>query len=325
MTSEKIKMLSTIVPVYNEEANLPEFIDKLLHVLQDLGHDFEIVFVNDGSTDRSAVVLDEMAEGSPHIKVVHFRRNFGQTAAMMAGLDYSIGDVIVPIDADLQNDPQDIPRLLQRLNEGYDLVSGWRKDRKDAKFTRNLPSWLANRLISKISGVRLNDYGCTLKAYRRSIIEDVRLYGEMHRFLPIYASWAGARTTELAVDHHARTQGESKYGLDRVIKVPLDLIVVKFLSDYSQKPIYVFGGFGLLSHALALVTFAAMVYFKFWGGKSFIQTPLPMLAALFVLMGFMSMLLGLIAELAVRTYHESQNKSTYTVRRTVNVDDDDDD
>lgn len=320
MASEKIELLSIIVPVYNEEANLRKLLDSMLTVLRALDQEFEIVFVNDGSTDGSAAILDELAAGSPLIKVVHFRRNFGQTAAMMAGFDYSAGDVIVPIDADLQNDPEDIPKLLERLGEGYDLVSGWRKDRKDAKFTRNFPSWLANRLISKISGVKLNDYGCTLKAYRRSIVEDIRLYGEMHRFLPIYASWAGARTTEIPVSHRARTRGQSSYGLKRVLKVPLDLIVVKFLSDYSQKPIYVFGGFGVLSHLLALVTFGFMLYFKYFGDKSFIQTPLPVLAALFILMGFISMLMGLIAELTVRTYHESQNKSTYTVGRTVNID-----
>ena len=322
MAAEDLESLSVIVPVYNEESNLSEFVKSLLVVLEDLDYPAEIIFVNDGSVDRSAELLDEMAEKSAMIKVVHFRRNFGQTAAMMAGLDYSSGDIIVPIDADMQNDPRDIPKLLQRLDEGYDLVSGWRKNRKDDALRRNLPSWVANRLISRISGVRLHDYGCTLKAYRRSIIEDVQLYGEMHRFLPVYASWAGARTTEIPVRHHARTRGKSKYGLERVIKVPLDLIVVKFLSDYSQKPIYVFGGFGLLSHFLAGVTFVVMVYLKFWGGKSFIATPLPVLTALFVLMGFMSMLLGLIAELAVRTYHESQGKSTYTVKKTVNFDGD---
>ena len=321
MTTENRESLSIIVPVYNEEENLLEFNERLVSVLRELDYPYEIVFVNDGSTDESAAVLDDIAAAAPFVRVVHFRRNFGQTAAMMAGLDFSSGDVIVPIDADLQNDPADIPRLLDRLAEGFDLVSGWRKDRKDAKITRNFPSWLANKLISKISGVRLNDYGCTLKAYRRSIIEEVRLYGEMHRFLPIYASWAGARTTEIPVQHNPRTRGKSSYGLERVFKVPLDLIVVKFLSEYAQKPIYVFGGFGLLSHLLALITFAVMVYYKYWGGKSFIATPLPLLAILFVLMGFMSMLLGLVAELSVRTYHESQNKSSYLVGRTVNVDD----
>lgn len=320
MTTDKIDLLSTIVPVYNEEESLQDFTAALMPVLEGLDTAFEVVFVNDGSTDDSAKILEHLASTNASIKVVHFRRNFGQTAAMMAGLDHARGDVIVPIDADLQNDPQDIPRLLEKLAEGYDLVSGWRKDRKDAKWSRNFPSWVANKLISKISGVRLHDYGCTLKAYRRSIIEDVRLYGEMHRFLPIYASWAGAKTTELAVNHNAREQGESKYGLERVLKVPLDLIVVKFLSDYSQKPIYVFGGFGLFSHFLALITFAVMIYYKFWGGKSFIETPLPMVVVLFVLMGFISMLLGLIAELVVRTYHESQDKTTYIIRATINFD-----
>lgn len=320
MTTDKIDLLSTIVPVFNEEESLPKFTAELMPVLQDLGLPFEVIFVNDGSTDNSAEILEQLAAENPAIKLVHFRRNFGQTAAMMAGLDFSSGDVIVPIDADLQNDPKDIPLLLEKLDEGYDLVSGWRKDRKDSKISRNFPSWVANKLISRISGVRLHDYGCTLKAYRRSIIEDVRLYGEMHRFLPIYASWAGARTTELAVNHNAREQGTSKYGLERIFKVPLDLIVVKFLSDYSQKPIYVFGGFGLFSHLLALITFAVMIYYKFWGGKTFIETPLPMVVVLFVLMGFISMLLGLIAELVVRTYHESQDKSTYIVRTMTNLD-----
>ena len=323
MATDTAETLSIVVPVYDEEQNLVPLTDQLLATLTDLGRDFEIVFINDGSTDGSADVLDELAAGDERIRVVHFKRNFGQTSAMMAGLDFASGDIIIPIDADLQNDPADIPRLLERLDEGYDVVSGWRKDRKDDTLRRNLPSWIANRIISRISGVRLHDYGCTLKAYRRSIVEDIRLYGEMHRFLPVYASWSGARTTELPVNHHPRTAGRSKYGLKRVIKVPLDLLVVKFLGDYSQKPIYVFGGFGLISHALALLTFALMIYYKFWGGKSFIETPLPTLAALLVLMGFMSMLLGLIAELVVRTYHESQDKPTYIVGRTVNVDDGD--
>jgi glycosyltransferase involved in cell wall biosynthesis len=318
--TDAAETLSIVVPVYDEEQNLGPLTSQLLDTLQELGRDFEIIFINDGSADGSANILDDLAAGDARIRVVHFKRNFGQTSAMMAGLDFASGDIIIPIDADLQNDPADIPRLLERLDEGYDVVSGWRKDRKDDTFSRNLPSWAANRIISRISGVKLHDYGCTLKAYRRSIVEDIRLYGEMHRFLPVYASWSGARTTELPVKHHARTAGHSKYGLKRVFKVPLDLLVVKFLGDYSQKPIYVFGGFGLFSHALALLTFVLMLYYKFWGGKSFIETPLPTLAALLVLMGFMSMLLGLIAELVVRTYHESQDKPTYIVGRTVNID-----
>lgn len=321
MSAEDLGLLSIVVPVYNEQDNLADFYANLRRVLQQENYDYEVIFINDGSTDDSAQLLDSMARENSRCKVVHFRRNFGQTAALMAGMDYSTGEVVIPIDADMQNDPADIPRLLQKLDEGYDLVSGWRKDRQDARLTRNFPSWVANKLISRISGVKLSDYGCTLKAYRRSIVEDVKLYGEMHRFLPIYASWAGARTVEIPVHHNARVAGQSKYGLERVLKVPLDLMVVKFLSSYSQKPIYVFGGFGLLSHFLALVTFGFMIYFKFWGGKSFIATPLPLLAALFILMGVISMLMGLIAELTVRTYHESQNKSTYAVRDLRNLGD----
>lgn len=316
-------LLSVIVPVFDESENLDPFVESLLAVMKQEGYRYELVFVNDGSTDDSAEKLDAIAQREPQCKVVHFRRNFGQTAAMMAGLDYSRGDIVIPIDADLQNDPADIPRLLAKLDEGYDLVSGWRQNRKDAKLTRKLPSWLANKLISRISGVHLSDYGCTLKAYRRSVVSDLKLYGEMHRFLPIYASWSGARTTEIPVRHHPRVHGQSKYGLKRVLKVPLDLIVVKFLSSYAQKPIYVFGGFALLNGLGALITFAVMVYFKFWGGKSFIATPLPVLLAMFVLMGFISLLMGLIAELLVRTYHESQDKKTYLVRQTVNLEADD--
>ena len=319
MLTEKSGLLTVIVPVHNEEANLDKFLEALMTVLEREQYEYEIIFVDDGSTDRSAEMLAAFAGENPQCKVIRFRRNFGQTAAMMAGLDYASGEVIVPIDADLQNDPEDIPRLLEKLDEGYDLVSGWRKDRKDSAITRNFPSWVANKLISRISGVKLSDYGCTLKAYRRSIVEEVKLYGEMHRFLPIYASWAGARTTEIPVNHMPRLHGESKYGLERVFKVPLDLMVVKFLSSYSQKPIYVFGGFGLFNHLLALVTFAVMIYFKYWGDKSFIATPLPILVALFILMGFISMLIGLVAELSVRTYHESQNKSTYSIQQTINI------
>ena len=321
MSTEELGLLSIVVPVYNEQDNLSEFHQNLLTVLQRENYEFEVIFIDDGSTDGSAEILKSIANGDARCKVVHFRRNFGQTAALMAGMDFSSGNVIIPIDADMQNDPDDIPRLLDKLAEGYDLVSGWRKNRKDARLTRNFPSWVANKIISKISGVRLSDYGCTLKAYRRSIVEDIKLYGEMHRFLPIYASWAGAKTIEIPVNHNPRVAGKSKYGLERIVKVPLDLMVVKFLSSYSQKPIYVFGGFGLLNHFFAVITFALMVYFKYWGGKSFIETPLPLLAALFILMGFISMLMGLIAELSVRTYHESQDKSTYLILETLNIDD----
>lgn len=320
MLAQELGLLTVVVPIYNEESNIEELLDKIQTVMLREKYKYEIILVNDGSTDCSEERLDEVSKKNSSIKVIHFRRNYGQTSAMMAGLDYASGDIIIPIDADLQNDPEDIPRLLEKLNKGYDLVSGWRKNRKDAALTRNLPSWIANKIISKISGVRLSDYGCTLKAYRRSIIEDIKLYGEMHRFLPIYASWAGAKTTEIPVNHKPRIHGDSKYGLERVFKVPLDLMVVMFLSIYSTKPIYIFGGFGLINFVLGFISFVVMVYYKFWGDKSFIETPLPLLTTLFFLVGFLSLLMGLLAEILIRIYHESQNKSTYIVRNTINID-----
>jgi len=313
-TSEK---LSIVVPIYNECDNIPELCQSIQDALQDGDFLYEIILVNDGSTDGSREALDVAARSHSQISVIHLRRNFGQTAAMMAGLDAAVGDIIVPMDGDLQNDPKDILRLVAELGKGYDVCSGWRRDRQDNTLKRVLPSKAANWLISRISGVRLKDYGCTLKAYRRDVIKDVRLYGEMHRFIPIYATWQGARVTELPVAHHPRRHGTSKYGLERIIKVILDLIVVKFLADYSQKPIYVFGGFGLLSITGSLVAFCLMVYYKFWGGKTFVETPLPSLVVLLFLMGFVAILMGLLAELVMRTYYESQGKSIYQIDETV--------
>ncbi len=313
--------ISVIVPIYNEEESIGKLLPRLYEVLDRLPHPFEVIAVNDGSRDRSLAMLRAAALLRPQLKIVNFRRNFGQTAALMAGIDYAAGEVIVPIDADLQNDPDDIPLLLAKLEEGFDVVSGWRKDRKDASIRRNLLSRVANRLISLISRVRLNDYGCTLKAYRREVIKDVRLYGEMHRFVPIYAAWQGARVTELPVRHHPRRYGKSKYGLERVFKVVLDLLVVKFLDRQFVKPIYVFGGFGLFSFALAGVAALYMFYLKFAEGVSMIQTPLPLLSAMALLVGVMSVLMGLLAEMLVRVYFESQNRSPYLVRDLTNFDD----
>ena len=248
------------------------------------------------------------------------RRNFGQTAALMAGIDHARGDVIVMIDADLQNDPEDIPMLIQKINEGYDVVSGWRKDRKDALLSRNLVSRVANSLISRISGVPLADYGCTLKAYRREILQGVRLYGEMHRFIPIYASWMGAKIAEVPVLHHPRTLGKSKYGLERIFKVVLDLIVVKFLDRHFVKPIYVFGGFGVFSLVLCAISTLWMLYLKLVEGVSMILTPLPLISAMTFLVSCMSILMGLLAEMLVRTYFESQQRTAYAVRALVNFD-----
>jgi glycosyltransferase involved in cell wall biosynthesis len=239
---------------------------------------------------------------------------------MMAGFDFASGDIIIPLDGDLQNDPADIPRLLNKLGEGYDVVSGWRHDRQDGALKRNLPSRVANWLISRISGVPLHDYGCSLKAYRRDVLTGVKLYGEMHRFIPIYASWQGGRVTEITVNHFPRLHGHSKYGLERVVKVVLDLIVVKFLANYANKPIYVFGGFGLISVAVSLLSGLAALYLKFVEHVSFISTPLPLLVVLAFITGVMSILMGLIAEIIMRTYYESQGKQVYLVKETINLD-----
>lgn len=316
--TKKAKTISIIVPVYNEEDNVGPLFEALFSVLLKLTPDFEIIAVNDGSTDRSYERLAALAKQHAEVKVVNFRRNFGQTAAIMAGIDYSSGDVLVFIDSDLQNDPDDIPLLLDKLNEGYDVVSGWRKDRKDAAIRRNFVSRMANNMISWVSGVHLRDYGCTLKAYRADVIRDIRLYGEMHRFIPIYATWMGAKVTEIPVRHHERRSGQSKYGLERVIKVLLDLIVIKFLDRYFVKPIYIFGGFGILSIIIAFATVGLMIFLKFFKGVSMISTPLPVLAAMVFLIGFMSILMGLLAEMIVRTYFESQRRSAYEVRDVLN-------
>jgi glycosyltransferase involved in cell wall biosynthesis len=312
-------ILSITVPVYNEEESLPELYRRLLEALTAIGKPWEVILVNDGSRDKSAEVLDKLAAADERVKVVHFRRNSGQTAAMMAGIDYARGDVIIPMDADLQNDPIDIARLLAKLDEGYDIVSGWRKNRQDDSLKRNLPSRLANWLISRVSGVHLRDYGCSLKAYRADVIKGVRLYGEMHRFIPIYASWNGARITEIEVTHHARQFGESKYGLERIAKVFLDLLVVKFLDRYAQKPMYVFGGFGLMNLGASAVTALWAIGLKLFANTSFILTPLPLIAVVTATLGIMCILMGMLAELATRTWFESQGRHTYLVRETRNL------
>ena len=309
--------LTITVPIYNEVDNVGPLHDKVCAAREKLGVSWELVFVDDGSRDGSSARLDAIAGKDPHVAVVHFVRNYGQTAAMMAGMDHARGEIIVPMDGDLQNDPADIGRLLAKLEEGFDVVSGWRKDRQDHAIKRNLPSRLANTLISRVSGVHLHDYGCSLKAYRRKALDGVKLYGEMHRFVPIYAAWNGARVTEIPVTHHPRLHGESKYGLERIVKVLLDLLVVKFLFRYSSKPIYVFGGFGLLSILGGIAAgFWATVLKLFWG-TSFVQTPLPLLCVFLGATGVVSILMGLLAEMLNRTYHESQGKSVYRVARIV--------
>lgn len=313
-------VLSVLIPIFDEEESIPALAEQLFPVLRSLGRSYEVIAVNDGSRDRSQEVLEEVAAKYPELKIVRFRRNAGQTAAMMAGIDYSSGEIVVTLDADLQNDPSDIPVLLAKLDEGYDVVSGWRKDRKDAAIKRNFVSRVANRVISSISKVSLNDYGCTLKAYRKDVLSGMRLYGEMHRFVPIYASWMGARVTELPVKHHARQFGQSKYGLNRVIKVILDLMVIKFFSNYLVKPIYIFGGAAALFFAASGLSFLYMVFLKIWASIDMIQTPLPVLSAMLFLLSIMTFLMGLIAEILVRTYFESQGRVPYSVRDTVNFD-----
>lgn len=310
--------ISIVLPVYDEQDSLGPLLERLIPVLDGLQQPYEVLVVNDGSKDGSIGVMREIAARHRQVRVIDFRRNYGQTAALMAGFDHARGDIIVTLDADLQNDPEDIPAMIAKLHEGYDVVSGWRANRQDAALSRKLPSRLANLLISGISGVRLRDYGCTLKAYRRDVMQGVRLYGEMHRLIPIYASWMGARVIEIPVRHHARQHGRSKYGLGRVIKVVLDLAVVKFLGTYLVKPIYVFGGFGLTCILAAFVMLAIAILNKVFAGVSLIQTPLPLLAAILFLMGCISILMGLLAEMVTRTYFEAQDLKPYQIRDRIN-------
>lgn len=312
--------LSLVVPVYNEQDNLPLLHQEVVKALAGLNDAWEMILVDDGSRDDSLQVLEQLAEADPeHVRVVALRRNFGQTAAIAAGIDHAEGEIIVLMDADLQNDPADIPMMLEKINEGYDVVSGWRKARQDAFFTRTLPSRIANRLISEVTGVHLHDYGCTLKAYRREVLTGFRLYGEMHRFIPVYANSVGARLIEIQVRHHPRKFGKAKYGLERTFKVILDLVTVKFLSSYGNKPIYLFGGAGAILIALSAIGLLYLFIRRVWFNVSVLASPLFQMSTMIAILGFQSILMGLIAELQVRTYHESQGKPTYTVRRLLNI------
>ncbi|MCZ6876531.1 MAG: glycosyltransferase family 2 protein [Acidobacteria bacterium] len=306
--------LSVIIPVFNEIQTLQPLYDQLKSSLHPWESSCEILFIDDGSSDGSAQELQRLARLDPRVRVLEFVRNFGQTAAIAAGFDHAHGQIIIPLDADLQNDPQDIPLIMEKLEEGYDVVSCWRRDRKDPWLTRIFPSRLANRLISRISGVHLHDYGCTLKGYRRDLVRHIRLYGEMHRFIPIFASWAGARVTEIPVRHHPRRFGHSKYGMLRTVKVLLDLITVKFLGSYSTKPMYLFGGLGLLSFLGGALLSGATLYQKFFQAVKAHRNPLLLLSIFLFAAGLQFILFGLVAELIVRTYHESQGKPIYLLR-----------
>jgi glycosyltransferase involved in cell wall biosynthesis len=310
--------LSIVVPIYNEEENVPILHARISQALDDTKLDYELILVDDGSSDNSYPALKLLASKDPRAKVIRLRRNFGQTAAMAAGFDLASGRVVVPMDGDLQNDPLDIPLLLARIDEGYDVVSGWRKDRKDTFINRRLPSIMANSFISYLTGVHLHDYGCTLKAYRREVLEDVNLYGEMHRFVPALASQVGARVTEMPVRHHERLHGQSKYGISRTMKVILDLMTVKFLLSYSTKPIQLFGRWGIYTLAAGSLSGAITVYMKLFEQVSMNRNPLLILTAFLLFMGVQFIVMGLLAELSARTYYEAQGKQIYNIKEKIN-------
>jgi len=309
--------LSVVIPIYNEEENLPILYEKLKKVLEKLNKSYEIIFVNDGSTDRSWEIIKDLSEKDPHVVGVNFRKNFGQTAAMSAGFETARGEIIITMDGDLQNDPEDIPKLLEVLDQGYDIVSGWRKDRKDAFLSRTLPSRIANWLISKVTGVHLHDYGCSLKAYRSEVAKNLDFYGEMHRFLPALSKAIGAKVTEIPVKHHPRIYGKSKYGISRTFKVLLDLILVKFLLDYRTKPLRVLGGSGAVLLFLGAVTLSYLIVIKIIGGQDIGNRPLLIFGTLFFLSGIQLISTGIVAELITRTYYESQNKRPYIIREII--------
>ena len=308
--------LSVVVPLYNEEESLPHLLEQLLQALRPSDERFELVLVNDGSSDRTAEVLEQLSHEVPELVAVLLRKNYGQTAAMAAGFDVAQGDVIVSLDGDLQNDPADIPMLLSKLREGYDLVSGWRHQRQDAALQRKLPSRIANRLIGRVTGVKLHDYGCSLKAYRREVLADMRLYGELHRFLPALAFIEGARITEVKVNHRARQYGSSKYGIDRTFRVLMDLLTVWFMKRFLTRPMYVFGFGGLIAMLGSLLASTYLLAVKLMGGDIG-NRPLLTLAVVLGLAGIQLFCFGLLGELLIRTYHESQGRPIYRIRATL--------
>jgi glycosyltransferase involved in cell wall biosynthesis len=306
--------ISVIVPVLNEEESLPILHESLTEVLAEGDYSYEVIVVDDGSTDRSFEIMRELQAQDEHLRVVRFRRNYGQTAAFAAGFDRAQGDIVITLDADLQNDPSDIPALVEKMTEGYDVVSGWRVDRKDRFLDRRLPSILANCLIGWVTGVRIHDYGCSLKAYRRDVLTDVNLYGELHRFIPALAHAAGARVTEIPVSHYPRRFGRAKYGLSRTIRVVLDILAVRFLMSFSTRPIHIFGLLGLLSFFSGGVILFYLAVVRLFLLQPIADRPLMLLGILLTMLGVQLVTSGLLAELVTRTYYESQNKPIYTVR-----------
>jgi len=311
---------SIVVPIYNEQDTIDELYRAITSALDGFDPCYEMIMVDDGSTDASFGALQRLAALDVRLKVIRFRRNFGQTAAMSAGFDAAAGDIIIPMDGDLQNDPADIPRLIEKLGQGYDVVSGWRRDRKDTFITRKIPSLLANSLISSLTGVHLHDYGCTLKAYRREVLDGINLYGEMHRFVPALASQVGAKVAEISVTHHPRRFGTSKYGISRTLRVILDLMTVKFLLAYSTKPIQLFGKWGVYTLLAGLCSGTMTVYMKLFEHFSMNRNPLLILTAFLLFMGVQFIVLGLLGELSARTYYEAQGKPIYVIRDRINLD-----
>lgn len=309
--------LSIIIPVYNEQDNVERLHHEISDALSSYKGSYEIIFIDDGSTDETPDRLTTLLNKDPNLTIIFLANNFGQTAAMSAGFDKCIGDIVVTLDGDLQNNPKDIRRMLNLMDNGFDVISGWRRKRKDPFFNRRLPSWLANHLISWVTGVQLHDYGCTIKAYRKRFIKNIRLYGEMHRFIPAYAAWLGAKVTEIEVDHRPRTRGKSKYGILRTFKVILDLFTVKFLGSYATSPIYFFGIFGFFLAFFGILAGAVTLIEKYTLGVWVHRNPLILLAVFLFILGFQFLLIGLLAELLIRTYHESQDKPPYFIRKVM--------
>jgi len=311
--------ISIVIPIYNEDGNLKQLYERIKEAFRNLNREFEIIFVNDGSCDKSWSVISQLTQLNKKIKGIDLKKNYGQTTALSAGFSYSKGEIIITMDADLQNDPKDIPKLLEKIEDGYDVVSGWRRQRKDPLLFRRFPSAIANKIISKVTGTPIHDFGCTLKAYKRDIIKNLKLYGEMHRFLPAYAIWLGAKVTEVEVAHYPRSSGKSKYGLGRTFKVILDLITTKFLVTFATKPSYVFGGIGIILFLIGIligifVLIRALYFTGIW------VSPLIFIMTICIITSIQLILMGLLGEIAVRTYHESQNKSPYLIAKKLNID-----
>lgn len=309
--------ISIVIPIFNEIESLPKLVDKIVTSLKDCSFDYEMVLVDDGSSDGTTELLKQMAKDRSNLKAVILRRNYGQTPAMAAGFNYASGEIIVTMDGDLQNDPADIPRVLEKLQEGYDVVSGWRKNRQDDKLTRLLPSRIANWVIGKVTGVKLHDYGCSLKAYRAEIVRDMNLYGELHRFLPALAFIEGARIIEMPVLHHARQFGKSKYGLGRTFRVIMDLLTVFFMKKFLTRPMHVFGYLGIVSVFFGFILGVYLTVLKVFFNEQLADRPLLILTVLMLLTGIQLFCIGVLGELLMRTYHESQNKPIYRVREIV--------